>query len=131
MLFEHDITVLTTHTVTGKKFTKIQLTHGVIHRFAVYFPPGCQHVVRCQIKRGTHCVWPTNPDGYIKGDALEVAGDEFFPVFVEPYQLDVHAWSESATYDHTITVRFWMKKLWQLMPFSDQMFNLTLDQDTS
>lgn len=131
MLFEVDFTVLTTHTSDNKLQTKIKLTHGVIHRFAIYFPPGCQHVVRCRVMQGTHAIWPTNPDGYIKGNGLEVGGDEFFPVFTAPYEIDVYGWSESADYDHTITARFWMKKIWQLMPFSDRMFNLSLDEETT
>lgn len=129
MLFEHDILIETTHLVTNKKKTTIKLTHGVIHRLSIYFPPGCRHYVRCTVNRGLHQIYPTNPDGYIKGNALEVTGDVFHTMFIDPYQVEVYGWNAEATYDHTITVRFWVKKLWQLMPYSDQMYALALREE--
>lgn len=131
MLFEYDFTVTTAHTVTNKLRTRVKLTHGVIHYFGLFFPPGCQHVVRCRVVRGTHSVFPSNPDGYIKGDGIEVGGDVFTTMFTAPYELDIFGWNDSAAHDHTITARFWIKRLWQLVPFSDQMLAMTIREDTS
>lgn len=129
MLFETDITVLTTHTAELKQQTVIKLTRGIIHHFGVYFPPGCQHFVRCAINRGIHQVYPVTPGTYIKGDGINVAGDVFHQILTQPYEIDVWSWSNNAKYDHTITVRFWIKKVWQLMPFSDEMYELALKDE--
>lgn len=129
MFYEVDINVETANTVDNKAKTVIKLTHGVIHQLGIYFPPGCANLVHVTINRGLNQIFPTNPDGSIKGDALNVQGREFHTLIKAPYQVEVFAWNESASYDHTITVRVWLLKIWQMMPFSDQMYMLSLQED--
>ena len=129
MMYETDIEVLTTHTVANPKTTVIKLTHGVIHLLSVYFPPGCSNLIHVAVNRGLYQIFPTNPDGTIKGDAINVEGKDFYTIIKAPYQVEVHAWNTGANYDHTVTIRLWLLKIWQLMPFSDQMYNLTLEEE--
>lgn len=126
MLFETDITVLTTHTASNKLQTTVKLTRGVLHYIGVYFPPGCQGVVHATINRGIHQIFPVTPGTSVKGDAFEIGGTHFHPILSAPYQVDVWAWSNSASYDHIITVRLWIMQVWQMMPFSDEMYQLAL-----
>ena len=128
MMYETDIKVLTTDLIDNKCKTVIKLTHGVIHQLGVYFPPGCANTIRTTIHRGLYQIFPTNPDGFMKGDAINIQGKEFYTIVKAPYQVEVYAWSDGASYDHTITVRIWYLKIWQLMPFSDEMFMLSLQE---
>jgi len=128
MLYEVDIDILTTDLIDNKQKTVIKLTHGVIHQLGVYFPPGCANTARATINRGLNQIFPTNTDGFIKGDALNVQGREFHTIIKAPYQVEVFTWNEGAVYDHTITVRLWFLKIWQLMPFSDEMYMLSLKE---
>lgn len=128
MLFEYDITVLTTHIATNKLWKVLPVDHGVIHHVAVIFPIGCAGMIHVTINRGLYQVMPVNPSGTLKGDNISVAGDHFIMFFDEPYELSVYAWGENCFYDHTVTIRLWQKRIWQLMPFSDEMFKLALKE---
>ena len=128
MLYEKDITVLTTHTEASKLNSIIKVTNGVIHYLGVSFPPGCANLVKVTINYGQHQIFPTNPDGQIKGDGINVQGKTFQPLLVPPYEIRVDGWNVGATYDHVVTVRLWMLRVWQLMPFSDEMYMLALKE---
>lgn len=128
MMYEVDIKVLTTDLVDNPQITVVKLTHGVIHQLGVYFPPGCANTVKTTIKRGLYQVFPTNPDGVMKGDSVNIQGPEFYAIIKAPYQVEVYTWADDASYDHTITIRIWFLKVWQLMPFSDEMYMLSLKE---
>lgn len=128
MLYEVDIDVLTTDTVANKRTTVVKLTNGVIHQLSVYFPPGCSNLVHIAINRGLYQIFPSNPQGTIKGDAINVEGKDFYTIVEAPYEVKIHAWSDGTNYDHTITVRLWFMKVWQLMPFSDEIYMLSLKE---
>lgn len=128
MLYEVDINILTTNTVNNKQETIINLTHGVIHQLGIYFPPGCTNLAHVAINRGLNQIFPTNPEGSIKGDGLNVEGTTFHPIIKAPYQVEVYTWNTNAIYDHIVTVRIWLLKIWQLMPLSDEMFTLSLTE---
>lgn len=106
MVFEFDIEVLTTHTITTPKVVDLKLTAGIIHRYEIYFPPGCANLVKVGINRGLHQVWPTNPEGRHKGNEVNLSYREYYDLIKEPHILTIRAYSVGATYDHTITVRF-------------------------
>lgn len=128
MFYEVDIEVSTAHTVTNKLRTTLKITSGVIHQLSVSFPPGCANLAKVTINKGKNQIFPTNPDGNIKGDNINVQGKTFHPVLEPPYEVDVYAWNDGATYPHVVTVRLWVLKVWQLMPFSDEMYMLALRQ---
>lgn len=128
MLFEQDITITTVHTSAVPLVYPLKVARGVIHQLDVYFPPGCGHHVRVVIKRGVHQVYPTNSNGYMKGDGVMITGPEFKGIFKSPYVVDLVGWQEGASYDHIVTVRLWMLEPWQLVPFSDEMMRLAIEE---
>jgi len=128
VLYEVDINILTTHIETNKLKTVIGVTNGVIHQLSVSFPPGCANLVKVTIDKGKNQIFPTNPEGVMKGDGMSVEGKTFHPILEPPYEVDVYAWNVGATYPHVVTVRLWIMKVWQLMPFSDEMFMLAMRQ---
>ena len=131
MLFEYDVEVLTSHNINNKYNKIVKLTHGIIHLVSINFPSGCSGLVNITISNGLNQVLPVNPDGTLKGDNCIIHGDVFIPLLHQPYELLITGWNTGTTYDHTITIRLWLKRIWQLMPFSDQMFQLALENDTS
>ena len=128
MLYETDITVETSNIITNKLKTVVSVTHGVIHQLSVSFPPGCANLVKITIDKGKNQIFPTNPEGNIKGDNVNVQGKTFHPILEPPYEVDVYGWNDGAAFPHVVTVRLWVLKVWQLMPFSDEMYMLALKQ---
>ncbi len=128
MFYEVDIHVLAANTVTNKLKNTRKITSGVIHQLSVSFPPGCTNLVKVTINKGKNQIFPTNPEGQIKGNGISVEGRTFHPILTAPYEVDVYGWNDGATYPHVVTVRLWVMKVWQLMPFSDEMFMLALKQ---
>ena len=113
MLYEVDISVSTAHVEANKLKTVISVTNGVIHQLSVSFPPGCANLVKVTIDKGKNQIFPTNPEGNIKGDGIMVEGKTFHPVLEPPYEIDVHAWNVGAVHPHVVTVRLWIMKVWQ------------------
>ena len=128
MLYEVDISILTAHTIANKLKTVIGITNGVIHQLSVSFPPGCANLVKVTLNHGKHQIFPTNPDGRIKGDAINVHGKTFQELLVPPYEVRIDAWGVGLAHNHVITVRLWMLRVWQLMPFSDEMYRLAMKE---
>lgn len=106
MVYEFDITVLTTNTITNPKVVDLKLTAGIVHRYEIFFPPGCATLVRVGINRGLHQVWPTNPEGRHKGDAINLSYREHYDLTKEPHILTVRAYGVGCAEPHKITVRF-------------------------
>lgn len=131
MFYEFDITVQTSHTLSNPYTETFHLSHGVIHQISINFPSGCAGAVHAVLSKGLNQIFPCNPSGSVKGDGINVKGDTFIGLFEEPYEVNVKAWSMGTSYNHILTIRFWVKRVWQLMPFSDQMYSLALEQDTS
>ncbi|RLI49875.1 MAG: hypothetical protein DRP09_20365 [Candidatus Thorarchaeota archaeon] len=122
MVFEFDLTVPANTPETAKISKTLKLTYGIIHQLEVIFPTGCAGLVKCHINDALHQVWPTNPDGVFKGDGNPIIGRVFHEMDKEPFELQLWAWNEDDTYNHTITVRLWLLKPWQLFVFSEQMW---------
>ncbi|GAI06644.1 unnamed protein product [marine sediment metagenome] len=94
----------------------VKLTHGVIHRVEVGFPPGCAGLAHLQIKRGLHQVWPTNPQGSFNTDGYVIPINEYYEFFTEPYILTLVGWNLDDTFPHTLDVRFGILPEKVLMP---------------
>jgi len=84
----------------------VKLTHGVVHRVEIGFPSGCAGLAHLQIRRGSHQVWPTNPQGSFNTDDYIIPIDDYYELFEEPYILTLVGWNLDDTYDHTLEVRF-------------------------
>lgn len=116
MIFESDLTVSANTQQASPAELEMDLTHGIIHRLEVWFPPGCRGQVKVVISRNGHQLWPTNADGQLKADAFTIS----FPVWYEledrPYKVWVRAWSPGTSYDHNITIRLGVQRREILMP---------------
>lgn len=122
MVYSFDITVSANTLESDKQETRLKLTYGIIHQIDIIFPRGCAGLVYCHLNDALHQVFPTNPDGDFSGDGFPITGKIFHEVAEEPFELQAWTWNKDDTYDHTITVRIWILKPWQLMPFSEQMW---------
>lgn len=128
MFYEQDLIVLADTPASDKKQGVIKLTDGVVHYVSISFRAGCHNMVFATVNRAVHQIFPTNPDGYIKGNDVEIRGRVFYPLFTEPYELDLYGWSPDTAYNHTVTFRFWMLRLWQMIPYSDEMYQLMVKE---
>ena len=106
MVYEFDIDVLVANTINNPKVKDLKLTAGIVHRYEIFFPPGCANLVHVGINRGLHQVWPTNPEGRHKGEGVTLSYREHYDLVHGPHILTVRAYNVDATYDHKITVRF-------------------------
>ena len=120
MIFEYDLTVPKNTSKLNKVSKNLKLTYGIIHQIDIMFPFGCAGLVKCHINDALHQVFPTNPNGVFKGSGTTITGKVFHEMLFEPFELTLWAWNEDDTYDHTITVRFWILRPWQLFIFSEK-----------
>lgn len=117
MVHEHDITVIAGTTDANPQITRVKLQKGVIHKYEIYFPPGCTNLVYVRIKHGLYQVWPSNTPGTHKGDGVTLSFREHYELKTQPYEFTVVTSAPSATYNHTITVRFAVLPLSILTPW--------------
>jgi len=122
MVYVFDFTVPKNTTKETQQLKRLKLCYGIIHQIDIVFPSGCCGLVHAHIDDALHQVWPTNPDGTFSGDGAPISGKVFHELAVEPFELQLWAWNEDDSYDHTITVRIWILKPWHLLPFSEQMW---------
>lgn len=119
MIFDYTLTIPANTPESAPEPLELPLTHGIIHKIAVIFQAGCRHQVSLVIKRGLHQVWPTNPDGALKGDFFPIEGPVWYELEDEPYVLEAYGWSPGTTYDHVVTIRLWIARREILIPPSE------------
>lgn len=116
MIYEYDLVVPANTLAATPVSVDMKLSHGIVHKLEVSFPPGCNNAVKVVINRALHQVWPTNPDGQVKANGYTVS----FPVWYEleeaPYVLTAWAWSPGTTYSHTVTIRMGIQRREVLHP---------------
>lgn len=106
MVYEYDILVEAGQADDDPEILNIPITRGVIHKYEVSFPPGCVNMVKVRIWHGLHQVWPTNPEGYHKGDGYLLSYREHYDLTEKPAILQVRVSSPGTVENHTVTVRF-------------------------
>ena len=106
MFYEFDLTVPAATAKTSPATADALLDKGHVTGVAVVFPPGCAGLVSVVVDRGASQVWPSNPDGAHKGDAVTIAWAEDFPLADHPLILTLRGWSPDARFAHTVTFRF-------------------------
>ena len=116
MYYDFSFTIPANTAKASPEELEVKLTHGIVHRVEVGFPPGCAGLVSCVIKEGLHQHWPTNPDGAFNFDDYTISFNEFLEFTRKPYTLTLQGWSEDDTYDHTIEVRIGVLPIDVLMP---------------
>lgn len=110
MFYRYSLTVPASTPATAPATKTMYLAHGIIHQVEVSFPPGCAALVHAAIFRFEHQAWPTNPDSEFAWDDYTVRiTQEDFGLIHRPYTLSLRAWSEDATFPHTIVCRIGIK----------------------
>lgn len=105
MFYDYSLTIPANTTEASPTEQEINLTHGVIHRLEVEFPPGCAGLAHLVIDRFGHQLWPTNPESSFASDAHIIGFNEYHELFESPYELRLRGWNEDDSYPHEITVR--------------------------
>ena len=116
MIFEYDLVVPANTQANNAARLDMQLVKGVVHKLAVQFPAGCRSQVLVVINRAVHQVWPTNPDGQMKGDFFPIEGPVWYELDEAPYKLEAYGWSPGTNFNHTVTIRLWMERKEVLLP---------------
>jgi len=129
MLFAGEIFIPKGRALNNPIISPIKISKGLLHKIDVFFPPGNRCRAFVTFNQATHQLLPTNPDGYLKGDALTISGEVFLYLPEPPFVIDVHGFSPDAVFNHTVYYCLWMKLPWQMSPFSDELYDLIL-QDT-
>ena len=83
-----------------------ELCAGIVSRVAVQFPAGCSGMVYVSIWRGGHPLWPTNIDEGFAGEDSIIDFPESYTLDEPPYTLELRGWGPDTTYNHTVTFRF-------------------------
>lgn len=124
MVFSYAVTTpINTPEATPLK-TTINITHGVIHRWQIYFPPGLWGQCGLRIEKGSEYILPTNPEAKILGDNFVFQGEDFIYISDHPFVLDVFSWNTDTEYPHTIYIHVFMKPLWTYFQNSNKMYEL-------
>jgi len=116
MYYDFSFTIPANTTKASPHTEKVKLTHGIIHRVEVGFPPGCAGLAHCVIREGLHQHWPTNPDGSLNDDSYTISFNEFLELTRRPYTLTLAGWNLDDTYDHTLEIRIGVLPIDVLMP---------------
>ena len=101
---------------TGNK-TTLKLTHGIIHKVDIVFPPGPQGLFLLFIFDNTHQVFPTNPGGYFSGDDEIISWREHLPLLYDPFELYAYYYNFDDTFAHTVTLRIGILPVKVLAPW--------------
>ena len=106
MFYDFSFTIPANTSQDSPKRYKCKLTHGVIHRIEIGFPPGCAGLAGLKINEGLHQLWPTNPEGAFNTDGYTIVINEYYELYRAPYMLTLIGWNDDDTYPHTLEVRF-------------------------
>ena len=106
MFFEYDITVTKLTTEATAEETRLPLSKGIINFINVQFPIGCAGLVHCRLEHHTFPHFPSNPSGNFKSDGFIIPVQGPIKFLSEPHEVNVVAWNEDDSLDHTITLRF-------------------------
>ena len=88
-----------------------ELCSGIVAGVSIQFPAGCSGMVFVSIWRGGHPVWPTNIDEAFAGEDAIISFPESYVLDEPEYTFELRGWSPDTTYDHTVTIRFTVQPL--------------------
>lgn len=113
MLYELDVTAPANTPATAPEEVELVVVKGVVVKVEVQIPSGPMGLVRAQIFRAGHQLWPSNDGEYFKGDGWIVSWPENYEMADEPLRLTFRVWNLDDTYEHTLTFRVAMVPLAQ------------------
>lgn len=98
------ITTGTTNDADNPLLTRIQCSHGVIVEWNVYFPPGSAGTLEVKAMDALHQVMPATNDEVLKGDGVLYDFPDYYPLAVEPYEIQVETANTDGTNDRTVWI---------------------------
>ena len=111
MIYNYSLTVPAARPETNPAVKTMLLSYGIVYQVELGFPPGCAALVHVSIWHLEHQVWPTNPDESFAWDDYTIRfTSEEVGLITPPYVMELRAWSEDASYPHTVVCRLGMKK---------------------
>jgi len=80
------------------------MVQGMIKEILVGFPPGCAALTHVQLYYHGWQLLPANYGESLAWDAYIYELPLKFPLDEVPYQIDIKAWNEDDSYDHTVFI---------------------------
>lgn len=106
MFYEFDLTIPANTLAVSPVERSVFMDGGIIKQVEVQLPSGLRGMVFTVAWRGLHQVWPTNPDGKIKGDDARIVWGEDYDLTQPPHVILLRGWSPDTSYPHVVTWRF-------------------------
>jgi hypothetical protein len=106
MFYEFKLTIPANTPATDPTEQTVQLSPGIISHVELQFPRGTVGLVHVVVRRALHQVWPTNPDGDIAAEGINVSWADDYDLSEPPFELTLSGYNLDDTFDHTITFRF-------------------------
>lgn len=108
MFYEFDLTIPSNTLESAPAELEVFMAAGIVKQVEVQIPRGARSLVHTVAVRGIHQVWPSNPDGSIKGDDARIVWGEDYDLTAPPHTLRLYGWSPDTSYSHVVTWRFQM-----------------------
>jgi hypothetical protein len=106
MYFEYEISAPPNTPEDAPEELAFDLAHGRVVYGGIFFPDNSAGQCRVTIHRAAMQVWPTNPDGDVRGNDQEIEIERHYDVIEPPYDFQARAWNEDDTYPHLAILRF-------------------------
>jgi len=106
VFYEFDLTIPANTPKESPAELDVTISAGTIEQIEVQLPRGLRSLVHTVAIRGSHQLWPTNPDGSIKGDDARIIWGENFPLIHAPFIITLLGWSPGTSFSHVVTWRF-------------------------
>ena len=109
MLYEFDLTIPANTLEAAPATFDAVMASGIITQVAVQIPFGCRSLVHTVAWRGQHQLWPSNPDGSLKGNDPRLLWSEDYDLSEPPHTITLRGWSPGTNWPHVVTWRFNVK----------------------
>jgi hypothetical protein len=104
MFVSKRVTIPANTTEANATKTTIKVASDVLHYVAVQFPAGCAGLVHVRVWANEHPVFPSDPALDIAADTWTVESPVIHKFDPGEAYINIQAWNEDDTYEHTITV---------------------------
>lgn len=106
MFYSFDITVPKNTAKADAVVQEVELTSGLVTRVSILFPWGCAGLTHVQILDHEFQIWPSRDDLDFSGNDTIIEFSEAYPLLAPPFTLQIRAWNEDDSYEHTVSVGF-------------------------
>lgn len=106
MFYEFDLTIPANTLASSPVESDAIMASGIINQVEVQLPSGLRGLVFTVAWRGQHQLWPSNPDGNIKGNDARIVWGEDYDLTEPPHMITLRGWSPDTSFPHVVTWRF-------------------------